>query len=163
LYLSCRHRIHINWFTLTQIALGPSRHVTCRSYRAHIPACPSSIIAIFLRKLPIWITFTLNRGDNRVLADLKTMSMCDDDRSVLCVEYPAVPCPMLPAPLHGKLGLCSQPSVYGAVCTFQCDVGYQLSDRTPTMCQLGRSGDTYWTPSAPACLRKFCWMFFQHL
>jgi len=68
---------------------------------------------------------------------------------------PAMPCPVIRAPAHGRLGLCSQPSFYGAVCTFQCDVGYRLSDRTTLRCELGEDGATYWTPDAPRCRRKY--------
>ena len=78
----------------------------------------------------------------------------------VCVRCTAVPCPALRAPPHAKLDLCSQPSVYGAVCTFHCDVGYQLSDRSPVLCELGDDGDTYWTPSAPRCLCKKNYTFY---
>ena len=78
----------------------------------------------------------------------------------VCVRCTAVPCPALRAPPHAKLDLCSQPSVYGAVCTFHCDVGYQLSDRSPVLCELGDDGDSYWTPSAPRCLCKKNYTFY---
>jgi hypothetical protein len=66
---------------------------------------------------------------------------------ILAFNVTTLECSPLQAPINGRLVFCHQPAVYGSVCTFQCNAGYRLNDRTMTsaVCERRDDGSTYWS------------------
>ncbi|XP_071484069.1 uncharacterized protein [Diadema antillarum] len=82
-----------------------------------------------------------------------------EGNSAICDIYVSVTvfrCPPLQAPSHGSLIDCTS-RIFGSVCSFQCNEGYELTGPSNRSCELhGGQAPASWDGTQPKCQAKTC-------